>query len=176
MPRLPAFAERFGVSGAAISAVDLIRGLARLVGWDRVEVEGATGFLDTNYAGKGAAAVAALDDHDLVFVHVEAPDEAAHQADAKGKVHAIEQIDRHVVGPLLERLRTEDAGWRILVMPDHATPCTRRTHTAEPVPFAVAGSGITSVVELPFDEASAAKSDLHVKHGWELMEYFLTIR
>ncbi len=176
MPHLPAFSERFGVRGAAISAVDLIRGLAKLIGWDTVEVPGATGFLDTNFAGKGAAAIEALADHDLVFVHVEAPDEAAHQADCKGKVQAIEQVDRHVVGPLLEHLRGGSDGWRILVMPDHATPCTVRTHTGEPVPFAIAGTRVPSVLAVPFDEASAAKSDLHVKQGWELMEFFLTVR
>ena len=173
MPRLPDFAERFGVHGAAVAAVDLVRGLARLVGWDFIEVEGATGFLDTNYAGKGAAAVAALADHDLVFVHVEAPDEAAHQADAKAKVHAIEQIDRHIVGPLLEHLEASGQPWRILVLPDHPTPCTRRTHAREPVPFAMAGVGVASVLELAFDEASAGESDLHVQRGWELMEFFL---
>jgi len=176
MPRIPAFADRFGLHGAAITAVDLIRGLAKLIGWDVIEVSGATGFVDTNYAGKGSAAVEALSDHDLVFVHVEAPDEAGHQADAKAKAHAIEQVDRHVVGPLLERLRDEGEDWRMMVLPDHATPCVRRTHTPEPVPFAIAGKGVLSVVQLPFDEKSAGRSDLHIKRGWELMEYFLTVR
>jgi len=176
MPHLPAFSERFGISAAAISAVDLIRGLARLVGWDTVEVDGATGFVNTNYAGKGSAAVEALADHDLVFVHVEAPDEAGHEADVDGKVHALEQIDRHIVAPLLERLRSGQEPWRILVMPDHPTPCSIRTHTADPVPFAIAGAGMSSVIQLPFDEESARTSDLHVKNGWELMEYFLTVR
>lgn len=176
MPRLPAFSDRFGIRGAAISAVDLIRGLAALIGWDSIDVPGATGFLDTNYAGKGAAAVEALGDHDLVFVHVEAPDEAGHEADAKGKVQAIEQVDRHVVGPLLAHLRASGDDWRILVMPDHPTPCTLRTHTAEPVPFAIAGTRVASVIKLPFDEDSVGKSDLHIERGWELMEFFLTVR
>lgn len=176
MPDLPAFADRHGVRGAAISAVDLIRGLAKLIGWDTIEVPGATGFLDTDYAGKGAAALEALADHDMVFVHVEAPDEAGHQADPKAKVEAIEQVDRHVVGPLLDHLRSGRDEWRMMVLPDHQTPCTVRTHTSEPVPFAVAGTRIASVIELPFDEASAATSDLHIKQGWELMEFFLTVR
>jgi 2,3-bisphosphoglycerate-independent phosphoglycerate mutase len=176
MPQLPAFADRFGLRGAAITAVDLVRGLAALIGWRRIEVEGATGYVDTNYAGKGAAAAAALDDVDLVCVHVEAPDEAGHNADVKAKVHAIEQIDRHVVGPLLERLRGGADPWRILVLPDHPTPCAVRTHTAETVPFALAGEGITSVVEEPFCEATAAESDLHIDRGHELMEYFLKAR
>ncbi len=177
MPKLPAFAERFGIADAAsISAVDLVRGLSRLIGWDHIEVAGATGFIDTNYAGKGAAAIEALADHDLVFVHVEAPDEAGHQADATGKVHAIEQIDRHVVGPLLKYLRGLGDDWRILVLPDHPTPCSLRTHTHNPVPFALAGTRIESVMQRTFTEDSAAASDLHITRGCELMEFFLKVR
>ncbi len=178
MPRLPTFAERFGIASAAsISAVDLVRGMSKLIGWDHIEVAGATGFVDTNYAGKGAAAIEALADHDLVFVHVEAPDEAGHQADAAGKVRAIEQIDRHIVGPLLEYLRDKQPDdWRIMVLPDHPTPCEIRTHTAEPVPFAMAGTRIESVVQRPFTESAAAESDLHIARGCELMEFFLKVR
>jgi 2,3-bisphosphoglycerate-independent phosphoglycerate mutase len=175
-PKLTPFAERFGVKAAAITAVDLVRGLAMLIGWDVIPVEGATGYLDTNYAGKGAAAVKALDNHDLVCVHVEAPDEAGHNANVKGKITAIEQIDLHIVGPVLHRLQAEGEEWRILVLPDHPTPCVIRTHTADPVPFAVAGKRIESVTAVPFSEANAAASDLHVKRGHELMEYFLTVR
>jgi 2,3-bisphosphoglycerate-independent phosphoglycerate mutase len=176
MPHLPSFQERFGLRGAAISAVDLIRGLARQIGWDFIDVPGATGFLDTNYAGKGAAGIEALDNYDLVCVHVEAPDEAGHQADAKGKVHAIEQIDRHVVGPILEHLRGSQEPWRILVLPDHPTPVAVRTHTGDPVPFAMAGTGLSSVVTRPFSETDAAQSDLHIRHGFELMEFFLQVK
>jgi len=176
MPQLPSFAERFGLSAAAITAVDLVRGLAKLIGWSLIEVEGATGYIDTNYFGKGLAAVEAMDEYDLVCVHVEAPDEAGHNADPDAKVKAISQIDRHVVGPLLERLKGEGDQWRILVLPDHPTPCRVRTHTAEPVPFAIAGAGIESVVAEPFNEETAAASDLHVARGCDLMEYFLTVR
>jgi 2,3-bisphosphoglycerate-independent phosphoglycerate mutase len=176
MPQMTPFAERFGLRAAAIAAVDLVRGLARLIGWDVISVPGATGYLDTNYAGKGAAAVAALADHDLVFVHVEAPDEAGHNANVKGKIAAIEQIDQHILGPLLKRLQEEGEEWRILVLPDHPTPCTVRTHTTEAVPFAMAGKRVESVVAEPFSEANAAASDLHIKHGHDLMEYFLTVR
>lgn len=175
-PRLPLFADRFALHGSAITAVDLVRGLAKLIGWDCIEVPGATGFLDTNYAGKGSAAIGALDDHDMVFVHIEAPDEAAHQADAKGKVHALEQIDRHIVGPLLEHLQGRNDDWRILVLPDHPTPCPRRTHTPDAVPFAMAGTGVPAVVERPFTEAAAAQTDLTIDRGWELMEFFLKVR
>jgi len=173
MPHLPSFGERFNLRGAAISAVDLIRGLALLIGWDFIDVPGATGFVDTNYAGKGAAAVEALADHDIVCVHIEAPDEAGHQADVKAKVHAIEQIDRHVVAVLLEHLKGCAEGWRLLVLPDHPTPIPRRTHTGDSVPFAVAGTGLSAVVERPFTEAAAAESDLHIARGCELMEFFI---
>ena len=176
MPDLDAFEKRYGIQAAAITAVDLVRGVARLIGWECIDVPGATGFVDTNYAGKGAAAVKALDDLDLVFVHVEAPDEAGHAADAKAKIHAIEQIDEHVVGPVLERLKAEGDDWRILVLPDHPTPCSVRTHTREPVPFAMAGKRVEAVIHEPFNENTAADSDLHVDRGCDLMEYFLTVR
>jgi 2,3-bisphosphoglycerate-independent phosphoglycerate mutase len=173
MPKLPDFKEKYGVAGAVITAVDLMRGLAKLIGWDTIEVAGATGFLDTDFAGKGQAAIQALADHDLVCVHVEAPDECGHQADAKGKVQAIEQIDKLIVGPLLQHFREGREDWRILVLPDHPTPCTKRTHTPEPVPFAIAGTGLSAVVEHTFTEPSAAESDMHVAKGSDLMEFFL---
>ena len=176
MPKLPSFEKIYGRKGAAITAVDLVRGLAKLIGWDIIQVEGATGYYDTNYAGKGAAAVKALDSVDMVCVHVEAPDEAGHNADPAAKVQAIEQIDRHVVGPLLERLKAEGDDWRILVLPDHPTPCSVRTHTPDAVPFAIAGARIAGVLRQPFTESAAADSDLHIQKGCELMEYFLTVR
>jgi len=176
MPQLPSFHSKFGVRGVAITAVDLIRGLAKLIGWPSIDVPGATGFLDTNYAGKGAAAVAALDEHDLVVVHVEAPDECGHNADVAGKVRAIGEIDKHIVAPVLERLQKEGDDWRILVLPDHPTPCTIRTHTADPVPYALAGKRVESVIRATFDEPTARKSDLHIDIGSELMEYFLRVR
>jgi len=175
-PHLPSFADIYGMNGAVITAVDLVRGIAKLIGWDIIDVPGATGYVNTNYAGKGAAAVETLDTHDLVCVHVEAPDEAGHSGDAKAKVHAITQIDRHVVGPVLQRLEAEGDQWRILVLPDHPTPCAIRTHTPDPVPFAIAGLRIESVVSKPFDEDTAAEADLHVSRGPELMEYFLKVR
>ena len=175
-PKLKSFADLYGKKAAAITAVDLVRGLAKLIGWDVIEVPGATGYVDTNFAGKGAAAVAALDKYDLVFVHVEAPDEAGHNANVAGKVTSIEQIDQHIVGPVLKRLQAEGKHWRILVLPDHPTPCTLRTHTSEPVPFAMAGERLEGVVSESFTEANAAASDLHVARGCEMMEFFLTVR
>jgi len=169
---LESFRKRFGLGGVAITAVDLVRGLAKLVGFDLIEVPGATGLFDTNYQGKAAAAIEALNDHDLVFVHIEAPDEASHGGNAPVKKAAIEQIDRHIVGPVLEALERFES-WRILVLPDHPTPVRHGAHSAEPVPFAMAGTGITGILHLGFGESNAARSGFRIDNGHELMEYFL---
>lgn len=170
--RLDSFRKQYGLQGAAITAVDLVRGLAKLIGFDLIEVPGATGFIDTNYAGKGQAAIEALKKYDLVFVHIEAPDEAGHQGDAEAKKKAIEQVDRHIAGPILKALEQYES-WRILVLPDHPTPVHGGAHSAEPVPFAMAGTQITRVLQLGFSEANAAKAGLRIDKGCELMEYFL---
>jgi len=172
MPKLDRFRDRFGVRGAAIGAVDLFRGVAVCVGWSLIDVPGATGFIDTNYHGKGQAAVSALDEYDLVAVHVEAPDEAGHMGECAEKIKAIEQIDEHIVGPVLEKLRTFDE-WRILVAPDHPTPVSHKTHTAEPPPFCMAGTNVRGIQQEPYTEENARQSDLHVDPGHELMEYYL---
>ncbi len=172
-PDLPKFKDRFGVkSGCMITGVDLLRGLAVLLGWDVHEVEGMTSFHDTNYAGQGQETTRMLDQYDLVFSHIEAPDEASHQADWKTKVDAIEHIDRYVVGPVLEKLR-QFPEWRILVMPDHPTNISTRKHGYAPSPFAMAGTRVRSVVKQPYNERNAAASDLYIDRGHELMEYFL---
>lgn len=172
MPKLDRFKDRFGLRGVGIGAVDLFRGVAVCMGWSLIDVPGATGFIDTNYRGKGQAAVAALDEYDIVAVHVEAPDEAGHMGDWAEKVAAIERVDEHIVGPVLAKLKTFDE-WRVLVAPDHPTPIGKKTHTADPPPFCMAGTHVRSVQHLPFDEASARESDLRVDPGHELMEYFL---
>lgn len=172
MKELEGFEARFGVKGAVIAAVDLIRGLARSVGMELIDVPGATGYLDTNYEGKGRAAALALETHDLVIVHVEAPDEAGHLGDVTAKVAAIERLDERVVGPLLERLRRFDQ-WKIMIAPDHPTPVEKRVHTNTPPPFCVAGHTVQPVLCKPFSESTAAKSDLQVDPGFELMEFFL---
>lgn len=172
LPSLPTFQSRYGRSAAAIAAVDLIRGIALASGMELIDVPGATGYIDTDYVAKGRAAVAALDDFDLVVVHIEAPDEAGHQGDAGAKVEALERIDTDIVGPVLERLRREKQ-WRILVAPDHPTPVEKRIHTSEPPPFCLAGTAVTTVLNRPFSEQNAAMSDLQIDPGCELMEYFL---
>ncbi len=172
--RLESFKKKFGIKGAAITAVDLVRGLAKLVHFDLIEVEGATGYADTNYAGKGQAAIEALETNDLVFVHVEAPDEAGHAGNAELKKYAIEQIDQHVVGPILDALGQYDQ-WRILVMPDHPTPVESQAHSNDPVPFAMAGTGINGILHKSFNEKNANASGFRIERGHELMEYFLKV-
>lgn len=173
VPIMPRFRHRFGVRGTVIAAVDLIRGLGKLLGWPLIDVPGATGYLDTDYAAKGRAAVKALDEYDLVVVHIEAPDEAGHMGDAAAKVEALERVDEAIVGPVLEKLQSFGQ-WRILVAPDHPTPVAKKTHTGSPVPFAMAGSSVPrNVGATRFSEAAAAASDLRIEKGHELMEYFL---
>ncbi len=172
--RLESFKKRFGLKGAAITAVDLVRGLAKLIHFDLIEVEGATGYVDTNYQGKGQAAVKALEDYDIVFVHIEAPDEAGHAGNAMLKKKAVEQIDKHIVGPVHQALRKYQK-WRILVMPDHPTPVSSQAHIDDPVPFAMAGTGIQGILHAGFSEANAAKSGFKVEPGCDMMEYFIKI-
>ncbi|MDX1564090.1 MAG: cofactor-independent phosphoglycerate mutase [Phycisphaeraceae bacterium] len=171
-PQIESFESRFGLRGAMITAVDLLAGLAALLGWDRLEVENITGYHDTNYAGKGRVGAEALDRYDLVCVHVEAPDEASHQADAKTKVASLESIDRWVIGPLMDKLRTFDR-WRVLVLPDHYTCVSTRKHDPTPVPFCMAGAAVPAVGRLPFTEQNAESIGQHIRVGHELMEYFL---
>jgi 2,3-bisphosphoglycerate-independent phosphoglycerate mutase len=167
--RLTPYRDRFGLSCACIAAVDLIRGITRLLGFEQIAVPGATGFLDTDYAAKGAAAARALDRVDLVCVHIEAPDEAGHLGDVQEKRLAIERVDAHVVGPLLDKLRGFDA-WRILVAPDHPTPVGTRVHSAAPPLFCLAGTGIAPGSGLPFGEANASQTGVLIDPGSKLIE------
>lgn len=171
-PSLPSFERRFGLRGVMITAVDLLRGIAALVGWPRIEVAGATGYLDTDYRAKGEAAVAALADYDVVCVHIEAPDEASHEGRAEAKIEALEQIDRHIVGPLREAL-SGYGDHRILVMPDHPTFCRTKKHTHGPVPFVISGTGIEADGPQTYDEAAAASTGRRFDRGWDLMDHFV---
>ena len=171
-PSLRPFADVYGKKGAILSAVDLVRGVGVLLGWTRIDVPGATGYLDTDYAAKGRYGVEALKTHDLVCVHVEAPDEASHEGKADEKVKALERIDEHIVGPLLEAL-PKHGDWRILVSPDHRTPLRTRAHAYGMVPFAVAGTGVTAHGQPSYDEVVAAASDLEFAKGHQLMKWFL---
>lgn len=180
-PRMPLFKDKYGFSGAMITAVDLLAGIAAYMGWNRVPCPGITSYHDTDYASQGRVTIEALRSHDVVCCHIEAPDEASHQGDWRTKVESLEAIDRHIVGPVAAALeaygnpaeRPGEEGWRLLVMPDHYTLCSTRKHDATPVPFLMAGAWVRSLVERPFTEAAAAESDLIINPGHELMEYFL---
>jgi len=174
-PRMPSFRERFNLNGAVITAVDLIKGIALYLGWDVVDVPGATGYLDTNYDNKGKYAVKALEDHDVVLVHVESPDEAGHEGKIKEKIFAIEQIDDKIIGPVMNA-GNKFQSLRILILPDHFTPLEKRTHTAEPVPFVICGTGIDKGMGVSFTETHAKASKLHIKKGHQLMEYLISLR
>ncbi len=172
-PAMPKFVEKFGVkSGCMITGVDLLRGLAVLLGWDVHEVAGMTSFHDTNYVGQGVDTAAMLDKYDLVLSHIEAPDEASHQADWKTKIDAIEHIDKHVVGPVLAKMQ-QFKDWRILVMPDHPTNIATRKHGYAPTLFAMTGSNVKPTNAAGYTEKAAAASGLKLDRGHELMEYFL---
>jgi 2,3-bisphosphoglycerate-independent phosphoglycerate mutase len=171
-PRLKPFVDEYGPRGAMITAVDLLRGIAALVGWDRIEVPGATGYLDTDYAAKGRAGVDALHKYDIVCVHVEASDEASHEGRCDEKVKAIEEIDRHVVGPLLEALQLH-GDWRIMISPDHPTFLRTKVHTHGNVPVAMAGAGIAADEFTAYGDSNAAKSKLAFDEGWNLMPWFI---
>lgn len=173
-PRLDSFEKRFTKRGAIITGVDLLRGLGALVGWRRINVPGATGYTDTNYLGKGEYAIEAIDETDLIVVHVEATDEAAHEGDVEAKIKALEEIDRHIVGPLYEALRRR-GDYRIMVSPDHPTPIRTKTHTCDPVPFAMAGVGIEPDAAVRYDEAAAGDSALFFADGFRVMPFFLGV-
>lgn len=169
---VPTFMDQYKKTGAMITAVDLLRGIANLLGWQNIEVPGITSYHDTDYNAQGQYACDALDSYDVVCCHVEAPDEASHQGDYETKVRSIEAIDQFVVGPIYKKLQTFDQ-WRLLIMPDHATQCATRKHHDAPVPFAMAGTHRKSAIARPYTEKAARESDLHIEKGYELMDYFL---
>jgi len=171
-PQMPSFAELYGVTGAVISAVDLVKGLAKCVGLDVVDVPGATAYFDTNYIGKAEYGLRVLEKQDLVYIHVEAPDEASHEGDPELKVKSIEQFDDLVVGNVLRGMKRFDE-WRVLVTPDHMTSLDTRTHAADEVPFAMAGTGVESDLSQQYDERTAAGSGLAFLEGQDLMAHFI---
>ncbi len=172
-PRIAPYKEKFGLTGAVISAVDLIKGIGICAGLDIINVEGATGYIDTNYLGKAQAALAALENHDFVYVHVEAPDEASHAGRMDHKIQAIEDFDRQVVGTVLEGIK-KFGDYAILCTPDHPTPVKLMTHTSDPVPFIIyrggegKGNGADS-----YDEFQA-KSTGFALEGHALMQAILS--
>ena len=172
-PHLPLFRENTtGIPpqcrGAMITAVDLLRGIGTLIGWDIIDVPGITGYLDTDFAAKGRYAAEALKAYDIVCVHIEAPDEAGHEGCAEKKVWALEEIDAKIVPPIMEALRSH-GDWRLFLSPDHPTPCATRTHTSDGVPWLLAGSDIPAMYQ-NYDEETAKNSVCQHERGWEAIE------
>ncbi len=170
---MPKFRDLYGADGSVISAVDLIKGIGKTIGLDVIDVPGATGYYDTNYQGKAQYAIDSLKHKDFVFVHVEAPDEAGHNGDLRAKIAAIESFDRFVVGAFLGSPQGKKGELRVMVLPDHFTPVSLRTHSAEPVPFVMCGKGIEPNNAPAFSEAEARNTGLMHGHGEELMRYFM---
>lgn len=162
--QMQTYPERFGLTGAVISAVDLVKGIGICAGLEAIDVPGATGYLDTNYAGKVDAALGALEQGDFAYVHVEAPDEAGHEGRIDLKVQAIEDFDRQVVAPCLERLNA-DPSLRILIAPDHVTSIASKTHAGGPVPFIVCGAGVVADESTEYSERAAAATGLCIEAG-----------
>ncbi len=171
-PNLPSFKDTYGLSGAVISAVDLVNGIGRLAGLDVISVPGANGYYDTNYKGKAEYALNALKKHDFVYVHVEATDEAGHNGDWKAKLECCEKFDQDVVGTILKSFKKPE-GVRILISPDHPTPVAKRAHDRSPVPFVMWGESIGSNGVKSYSEKAASKEGLKFKSGQEMVQFFL---
>lgn len=172
-PDMPKFSDAFGVTGGIISAVDLLKGLGHVLGLEVANVPGATGYYDTNYEGKAEAALKILDNSDMVFVHVEAPDEAGHNGDILEKIKAIENFDKKITGRIIKALTEKGTDYRVMILPDHPTPIKKRTHTSEAVPFAIAGKDIAPDDVAVFTEKSARAGSMPLVKGSELMKVLL---
>jgi len=174
--KLPPFKSKYGLSGSVISAVDLVKGLGLCAGLNSINVPGATGYLDTNYAGKAQAAIEALKEVDFVYVHVEAPDEASHKGSFEEKVQAIEDFDARVVKPVLEGLERHFSDFRLMILPDHPTPLSIKTHAGDPVPFIIYASGDRAgrmQSGRGYSEKDAAAAGVFIDSGWQLMDRFI---
>ena len=172
-PDLPDFKEKFGIQGAMISAVDLLKGIGKLSGMQVIEVEGATGNYDTNFIGKAEACLKALKDGtDYVYIHMEAPDECGHHGDAEHKVYSIEQIDG-VVKTVVEGLKGTGEDFAVLICPDHPTPLSVKTHTSDPVPYIIYRSGKKVKGIESYTEKNAASTGIFLPHGYDLMSKLL---
>ena len=169
---LESYKERFGLTGAVVSAVDLVKGIGVCAGLEVLNVPGATGWIDTNFEGKVSAAMDALAKYDFVYLHLEAPDEAAHQGDVALKIQAIESFDGRVVAPFLAYLK-DHPETRILVAPDHFTLISTKTHAGGPVPFAVCGQGVGSNHAPAYGESEALRTGVMIEEGYSLVHRFI---
>lgn len=173
-PLLPFFEDKYGLKGSMISAVDLLKGIALAAGMESIDVEGATGNLHTNYLGKANACLEALErGKDFVYIHIEAPDECGHRGELDNKIKAIELIDEKVVKTIIDSLDAKGEAYRILIMPDHPTPIALRTHTRNPVPYALYDSRVHKNSGLSYTEKDAETTQIHCKEGHQLMDYLL---
>ena len=168
-PNIENFYKKWGINGGVVSAVDLIKGIAKCSGMQVAEVEGATGYIDSNFKGKVNAAKELLKTCDYVYLHMEAPDECGHRGEIENKVKSIEIIDKEVVGPILDYLKGTD--FRILIMPDHPTPLNTMTHSREPVPFLLYDSRKVKKGENSFTEKLAEKSNIFIKDGYKIADF-----
>jgi len=173
-PKMITLKERFGMDGYVISAVHLIKGIGILAGLEVLEVPGITGYFDTNYEGKAQYALKGLREKDFVFVHVEAPDEAGHMGNLRLKIEAIEALDERIVGAILKGVK-EFKRYKVLLLPDHPTPLSVRTHTPDPVPYVIYSNedGAKDARRKTFDEVSARLSGISIEKGFALIERFL---
>ena len=171
-PVMDSFESKYNKTGGIVTAVDLLKGLGTLVKLETPDVEGATGFIDTNYAAKVKAALTILETHDFCYLHIEAPDEAGHMGDAQLKIKAIEDFDAKVVGPIRD-YQAINPDCVIMVLPDHPTPCDIKTHTHEPVPFCYYYPSIKTASALTYSEANAKKTDIYYENPWLLLTEFL---
>lgn len=169
-PRMPTLQKKFGIKGAVISAVDLIKGIGVYAGMKIIDVPGVTGFYDTNYEGKADYALTALKNYNMILIHVEAPDEAGHSGDYKQKIRTIEDLDRRLIGRLLDNLDEETS---IAIMPDHPTPVKIRTHTSDPVPFTIYSPHVKPDAVRKFDEICVKKGGFGLIEGPEFMSLFI---
>ncbi len=172
-PQLDPFVDRYGLKGATITGVDLIKGLGVYMGLTNVHVPGATGYYDTDYCGKAKYALKSLEDHDLVFIHVEAPDEAAHAGDVGEKIKAIERIDDRILGKLLDKLPEYDDDYFLSILPDHPTPITLKTHIKDPVPYAMYSTKGVSDDVTSYDELGGKQGSQGLRDGYRFMDNLL---
>lgn len=168
-PQMEPFINKYGLKGATITGVDLIKGLGVYLGLTNIFVPGATGYYDTDYCGKAKYAIKSLEDHDLVFIHVEAPDEAAHAGDLEEKIKAIERIDKRILEKLLDNLPEYD-DYSVSILPDHPTPIILKTHVKDPVPYAMYSTRGTSDDVTSYDEFKAKQGSQGLKDGYGFVE------
>ncbi|MDZ4172209.1 MAG: cofactor-independent phosphoglycerate mutase [Methanobacteriaceae archaeon] len=171
-PQIETFKEKYNLKGATITGVDLIKGIGVYLGLNNINVPGATGYFDTDYLAKGKYAVDALDDHDLIFIHVEAPDEAGHAGDVAEKIKAIQEIDSKILGPIMKELMEYDE-YVLVLLPDHATPISVKTHTMDAVPYVICSNNIKPDEVEYYDEESAKKGSLGIDKAHNLINKIL---